>query len=62
MICPLCDSSNMVPIWYGHPTLDDIILARSNRVVLGGPKEKEYTHYCNDCQETYPLIEIPYND
>jgi len=52
----------MVPIWYGHPTMDDIALSRANVIVLGGPVVKEYTHYCLSCQETYPLIEIPYED
>lgn len=62
MNCPLCNSLEMVPIWYGYPTMDDIALSRANKVVLGGPNVKEYTHYCLSCQETYPLIEIPYED
>ncbi len=61
MICPICEQENMVPIWYGHPTLKEIILARDEKIVLGGPKEKEYSHYCNKCQETFPFIEVPYN-
>jgi hypothetical protein len=52
----------MVPIWYGYPTLDDVILSRANKIVLGGPKQKDYTHYCNSCQETYPAPESSYLD
>ena len=62
MICPLCNSKDMVPIWYGYPTLDDVILSRANKIVLGGPKQKDYTHYCNSCQETYPAPESSYLD
>lgn len=50
----------MVPIWYGHPTIDEIMLAREDKIVLGGPVVKEYTHYCHYCQETYPFIETYY--
>lgn len=60
MICPLCNIATMTPIWYGHPTIDEIMLAREDKLVLGGPVTKEYTHYCHLCQETYPTIEIPY--
>lgn len=60
MICRLCNSSEMVPIWYGNPTLKEIMLSRDDKIVLGGPVEKEYTHYCLKCQETHPLIEIAY--
>lgn len=60
MICPICNQQEMVPIWYGHPTLQEIILSRDDKIVLGGPTVKEYTHYCHKCQETYPFIEIPY--
>lgn len=52
----------MVPIWYGYPTIDEIMLAREDKIVLGGPVVKEYTHYCHYCQETYPFIEVPYNE
>lgn len=47
----------MVPIWYGVPGLDEIMLSRQDRLVLGGPVEKEYTHYCHECQTTYPTKE-----
>ena len=50
----------MVDIWYGHPTWTKIELAKNDKLVLGGPVLKEYTHYCFTCQETYPLIEVPY--
>ena len=52
----------MVEIWYGHPTWAEIELARMDRLVLGGPKVKEYTHYCHKCQETYPEIEVEFHD
>jgi hypothetical protein len=50
----------MVPVWYGHPTLKEIMLSRDDKIALGGPVEKEYSHFCLSCQETYPLIEIAY--
>jgi hypothetical protein len=55
MICPLCSQAMMVPIWYGHPGIDEIMLSREDKIVLGGPEVKEYTHFCHECQETYPL-------
>lgn len=58
MICPICNNENMVPIWYGTPSTDQIMLAREDKIVLGGTSVKEYTHYCNSCQETYPVIEV----
>ena len=60
MICPICNEYMMVPIWYGQPTIDEIMLAREDKIVLGGPVVKGYTHYCHHCQETYPQIEVPY--
>lgn len=59
MNCLTCNEP-MVEIWYGHPTWAEIELSKMERLVLGGPKQKEYTHYCYKCQETYPTIEIPY--
>jgi hypothetical protein len=47
----------MVPIWYGDPTVAEIFLAQEDKIVLGGPMEKEYTHFCHYCQETYPTTE-----
>lgn len=61
MNCLECNDP-MVEIWYGMPTWGEIELAKMGKLVLGGPKEKPYTHYCNTCQETYPLIEVPYHD
>jgi len=60
MICPLCSQAMMVPIWYGVPGIDEIMLSREDKLVLGGTKEKPYTHYCHQCQETYPVIEVAY--
>lgn len=34
------------------------MLSRDEKLVLGGPAVKKYTHYCNACQETYPMIEV----
>ncbi len=62
MICPICKLYEMTPIWYGHPGIDEIMLAREDKLVLGGPIVKEYTHYCYFCQETYPFIEVPYDN
>ena len=62
MTCPLCNETEMVPIIYGYPTPDLINLAKLDQVVLGGTTIREYTHYCHKCQETYPLIDIPYED
>ncbi len=57
MICPNCNLNELVPIWYGQPGIDEIMLAREDNLVLGGPVEKEYTHYCHFCQQTYPNVE-----
>jgi hypothetical protein len=59
MNCLTCNEP-MVEIWYGRPTWAEIELSRMERLVLGGPKVKEY--YCFACQETYPTIEVPYFD
>jgi hypothetical protein len=47
----------MVPIIYGYPTPDLVEQARLDKVVLGGTKFKEYTHFCHNCQATYPQLE-----
>ena len=57
MICPICKEYDLVPIWYGEPGLDEIMLSRADMLVLGGPIRKQYTDYCHFCQETYPVIE-----
>lgn len=49
----------MVPIWYGQPTIDEIMLAREDKIVLGGLVEKEFTHFCHQCQDTFPVSEDP---
>lgn len=54
MTCPKCNEYEMIPIWYGAPGIDEIILARQDKLVLGGPEVKSYTHFCHYCQETYP--------
>ena len=61
MICPICTQATMAPIWYGNPTIDEIMLAREDKIVLGGPYQKEFTHFCHDCQETYPFAEAASN-
>jgi hypothetical protein len=48
----------MVPIWYGTPGIDELMLSRQDKIVLGGAIEKEYTHFCHECQETYPVIQV----
>ncbi len=60
MICTICNEYEMVPIWYGKPGIDEIMLAREDKLVLGGPVVKEYTHYCYYCQETYPFSEASF--
>lgn len=62
MICPLCNKTEMVKIWYGYPTLRELILSREDKLVLGGTTSKKYTHYCHSCQETYPEIEVDDSD
>jgi hypothetical protein len=47
----------MIPIWYGNPDVNKVFLAKKDKIVLGGPVEKKYTHYCYFCQQTYPLSE-----
>jgi hypothetical protein len=44
----------MVPVWYGQPGFEQIILAKEDQIVLGGPVSKDYTHFCLECQTTYP--------
>jgi hypothetical protein len=51
MICPICTQHGLVPIWYGMPTSNEIFLAREDKLVLGGPKEKEAEYFCLYCQE-----------
>lgn len=60
MKCNICGNQEMVEIWYGFPTWKEIDLARQDKLVLGGPIKKEYTHYCFQCQETHPQINVPY--
>lgn len=57
MICPLCNQAMMVPIIYGYPTQHLVEQARLDKIVLGGTVFKEYTHFCHNCQTTYPEIE-----
>lgn len=57
MICNNCNQAMLVPIWYGRPTIDEIMLAREDKIVLGGPELKPYTHFCHECQETFPELE-----
>ena len=47
----------MVPIWYGTPSIDEVMLAREDKIVLGGPHEKAMTHFCHYCQQTFPILE-----
>jgi hypothetical protein len=54
MICFICNTSNLLPIWYGVPGPKEIQLANEDVIILGGVKEKEFTHYCYYCQETFP--------
>lgn len=56
MLCSLC-SRDLVPIWYGYPSLREILLAQQDKLVLGGPDEKVYTSFCVNCQVTYPFDE-----
>lgn len=58
MLCAICNTSNLLPIWYGLPGPREIELARQDVIVLGGPQEKEFTHYCYLCQETCPYPEL----
>jgi hypothetical protein len=47
----------MVPIIYGKPTAELIEESQMDRLVLGGLSIKEFTHFCHQCQETYPEAE-----
>jgi hypothetical protein len=51
MICSTCSQYGLVPIWYGMPTSNEIFLAREDKLVLGGTKEKGYNYFCLYCQE-----------
>ncbi len=57
MICSQCNYDTLIPIWYGTPTVTEILLAQADQIVLGGPVEKPYTHFCGFCQVTYPARE-----
>ena len=57
MICSTCNQAEMVPIWYGLPGQTEVMMAQFDQIVLGGPVEKEYTHFCHQCQITYPTEE-----
>jgi hypothetical protein len=57
MICPNCNQAQLVPIIYGYPTADLIEQSKLDKIVLGGTMFKEYTHYCHECQDTYPSSE-----
>jgi hypothetical protein len=57
MICTICNEYEMVPIWYGTPSIDEVMLAREDKIVLGGPHEKAMTHFCHYCQQTFPILE-----
>jgi hypothetical protein len=57
MICNECNQEDMVEIWYGVPSIVEIMLAREDKVVLGGVYAKPFTHFCNACQNTYPAHE-----
>lgn len=47
----MCNQFFMVPIVYGYPSAKLIEAAQKDEIVLGGPKVKEYTHYCLHCNE-----------
>lgn len=49
--CPSCHNEHMAPIIYGYPTAEMIEYARQEIIALGGKNEKEYTHYCYQCNE-----------
>lgn len=51
MICSICNQFKVIPIWYGYPTKVEIDLANNEQIVLGGPNNKGYTHYCYYCNE-----------
>lgn len=57
MTCPNCNQGQLVPIIYGYPTADLIEQSKLDKIVLGGTVFKEYTHYCHECQDTYPFSE-----
>lgn len=61
MICSICNQFFMVPIVYGYPTPEMIAASKKDEIVLGGPKIKEYTHYCFNCdieQTVLPDLEF----
>ena len=55
MVCNFCNSGNLVPIWYGYPGFEQLAKARKDEIVLGGYPAKEFTHFCLDCNTTYPV-------
>lgn len=57
MICPNCPTQELVPIWYGKPTSQELLFAVREELALGGIIFKDYTHYCYSCHETFPFSE-----
>ena len=56
--CPLCNGE-LVNVIYGYPTPQLIEMAKADGIVLGGmPKGFRPTHYCHDCQEQFPQVEV----
>jgi hypothetical protein len=51
MICYICNEYEAVPIWYGQPKPFEITMSREDKLVLGGPIEKDSTHFCLYCNE-----------
>jgi hypothetical protein len=56
-MCPNCQNQKLVPIWYGKPTSQELLLAIREEIALGGAIFKNYSHYCYSCHSTFPSNE-----
>jgi len=50
-MCPKCDSENVTPIIYGHPSQEIMRHVKRREVVLGGyvMRRNSPDHVCQDC-------------
>ena len=51
--CPVCGSSNSIPIVYGRPSEELIEMAERGEVILGGCIPSEYHYKCKDCEHLF---------
>jgi hypothetical protein len=51
-----CDcGGTLAPVLYGIPTAEMVELAKDKFIALGGTKFSGITHYCYECDTTFPF-------